>query len=418
MMGGSAQHPSKLIVQPGNSMHSDMMSMYPPMSTMRKEDAMAATGGKKKKAPIVISKTHQQQMAAAAQQQQIKQQQHLQQQHLQQQHLLLQQQFNPMQQHHLAQQQLAQQQLAQQQLIQQHLAQQQLAQQQYAQQQQQHSLLKQQLHAGNAQSLLQQQLQQQIQAPMPVEPSVVVVDAAQAPQQIPVQAQVQQSADNAVQSMSIEQPQAVKVAHESEPNVSAQTAVAINVAAPLVANKRPPYRMRKPEEYQFLKSIFELVDMQLDNNERVSQYEAAINSADASHTKINWSLAPILNSNDHLSAIEECSVLISDFFDSTFYSKIAHKEKLLIVDQSLQVLVKILTKEMTKPTQKQAHQDDLIWVWGEIKETLIKEKERLEAATKPAVQPVITQQAQPSANSSSKPSLPPKPGKVIKPTNV
>lgn len=462
-------------VHPELSAHQAMMGMYPPQQqpisvvpTMRKDDVGKATGKKKKAEPNNMNQLFQQQQhhEQMMKQRQLEQQLlHLSQQHPHQQAMLFKNQVDPHSMHQLEQLQ-AQQMHAQQQAQLQHAhLQAQLHAQQLAQQQQAHQ---------QAQLQQQQALQQAFQAQnaIPVEPSVFVVNSAKPVQASPVAAVGSPSTENSVAPPPVATEQALQTAViQAQLNVSpandaitanntpvSETAapastpsvspVAINVPDALPANSagvRKLYRQRKPDEYAFLRSIFELVDLQCGTDERVTQYELAIQEADKTLSKIDWEMIPVLNSVDHLCAIEECSVLISEFLDSMFYGKISENEKVMIIEQSLQLLANILKREMSKLTEKQHYQDDLIWVWNEIRDTLEKEHERLckrtlevqqqqsqlqqqlqqqqapqQALTAPP--PQQTQQpqqvvAQPKA-SPSKPSLPPKPTKAVKPTNV
>jgi len=164
-----------------------------------------------------------------------------------------------------------------------------------------------------------------------------------------------------------------------------------------------PYRERKLEEYEFFKTALEIFDLSrnLESDEMTesyaNQFENAINEADAKRSKIDWQLVPLLHATDHITAIEEITVLLDQFLKSKFFKKINRQDKNKVIDQLLRSVLNIITKRLKFPAKRQDHQEDLLWIWNEIKDTLEAEKMRIKT-------PKLV-------NPSNKPKPPPKPQK-------
>lgn len=159
------------------------------------------------------------------------------------------------------------------------------------------------------------------------------------------------------------------------------------------------YRERKLEEYEFFKTTFDIIDLSRSEQTETSesyatQFENAIDEADARKGKINWKLIPLLQATDHMSAIEEVHVLLDEFLKSKFFKKINRNDKMQVVDQLLRSVLSIIQKRIKNPAKSKEHQNDLMWIWSEQKDALEKEKMRIKASSK---------------SNLNKPKLPPKP---------
>ena len=71
-----------------------------------------------------------------------------------------------------------------------------------------------------------------------------------------------------------------------------------------------------------------------------------------------------------------------------------------VIEQLSRSVCNIITKRLKCPAKKQEHQEDLLWIWNEIKDNLENEKKRIKTAK----------------SAHAKPNLPPKP--PLKPSNL
>lgn len=159
-----------------------------------------------------------------------------------------------------------------------------------------------------------------------------------------------------------------------------------------------PYRERKLEEFEFFKTALDIIDLSRElegvtEESYAAEFERAIDEADSRKGKINWTLVPSLHATDHLTAIEEIAVLLEQFLHSKFFRKVSRDEKMQVIDQLLRNVLSIITKRKKFPARKAEHQEDLLFVWDEVKNVLEAEKKRLKA------------------RSTNKPQIPPKPAK-------
>lgn len=159
-----------------------------------------------------------------------------------------------------------------------------------------------------------------------------------------------------------------------------------------------PYRERKLEEFEFFKTALDIIDLSRElegvtEESYAVEFERAIDEADSRKGKINWTLVPSLHATDHLSAIEEIVVLLDQFLHSKFFKKVSRDEKMQVIDQLLRNVLSIITKRKKFPARKPDHQEDLLFVWDEVKDLLEQEKRRIKA------------------KSTNKPQIPPKPQK-------
>lgn len=159
-----------------------------------------------------------------------------------------------------------------------------------------------------------------------------------------------------------------------------------------------PYRERKLEEFEFFKTALDIIDLSRElegvtDESYAAEFERAIDEADSRKGKINWTLVPSLHATDHLSAIEEIVVLLDQFLRSKFFKKVSRDEKMQVIDQLLRNVLSIITKRKKFPARKPDHQEDLLFVWDEVRDVLEQEKIRIKA------------------KSTNKPQIPPKPQK-------
>ena len=183
---------------------------------------------------------------------------------------------------------------------------------------------------------------------------------------------------------------------------AAQTASAISdeeiIKQLNLQDDKLPYRERKLEEYEFFKTALEIIDLSRElevvtEEAYAAEFERAIDEADSRKGKINWTLVPSLHATDHLSAIEEIVVLLDQFLHSKFFKKVSRDEKMQVIDQLLRNVLSIITQRQKFKAKKKDHQEDLLFVWDEVKELLEQEKRRIKA------------------KSTNKPQIPPKPQK-------